>query len=303
MRFYDRLLTDTGWRQTLQRLAVDPASAWLDYLRRATVIVADNVAHYLYAVTDQEVWNVETDFPNLAPPFENFWLEHRFPSRGVSREFGAYRLPAAVQDMTVGVQVRGQPLADGWRAVGMVLVAERDVLDFVGVFEWQLDAGGQFTRDAHGQFNFWEGIPRHSPGGTHAANARLSDLLLTTEFAISLMHCQNVRLIGEMPPAGLSRKFKRRTGQPLTRYRVLDIGPMTTLLDQAGASTGEAGGLQRALHICRGHFKHYGGRGLFGKYPGMFWWPEHWRGTPAHGTVIKRYNVHPPQATPGHGAS
>ncbi len=59
-----------------------------DHLRSAAVIVADNVAEYLYAGTDQEQWDVTRDFPNLAPPFPTFWIETRRPSRIVSRERG-----------------------------------------------------------------------------------------------------------------------------------------------------------------------------------------------------------------------
>jgi hypothetical protein len=39
------------------------------------------VAEYLYAQTDQEVWDIETDFPCLAPPWPNFWMEFVRPSR------------------------------------------------------------------------------------------------------------------------------------------------------------------------------------------------------------------------------
>lgn len=43
------------------------------------IIVADNVAEYLYAGTDQEVWRLGSDFPGMAPPFEQFWIEYRRP--------------------------------------------------------------------------------------------------------------------------------------------------------------------------------------------------------------------------------
>jgi hypothetical protein len=46
---------------------------------------------------------------------------------------------------------------------------------------------------------------------------------------------------------------------------------MCKQLDAAGAK--DPGGLPRALHIMRGHFKDYReGRGLFGKVHGMWWW-------------------------------
>jgi hypothetical protein len=57
-------------------------------LTSAEIFVADNVAEYLYAGTDQEEWDLGKDFPNLAPPFPLFWIEHRRPSKIISREYG-----------------------------------------------------------------------------------------------------------------------------------------------------------------------------------------------------------------------
>ena len=68
-------------------------------LKETVIIVADNVAEYLYAGTDQEVWNLERDFPSLAPPFPRFFIEWRRPSKIVSCERGvtlAEGLPRAV---------------------------------------------------------------------------------------------------------------------------------------------------------------------------------------------------------------
>jgi hypothetical protein len=53
-------------------------------------------------------------------------------------------------------------------------------------------------------------------------------------------------------------------------------------------------GLKRALHICRGHFKDYTKRGLFGKIHGVFWWSEHLAGALQRGLVKKEYSVRPP---------
>jgi len=48
------------------------------------------------------------------------------------------------------------------------------------------------------------------------------------------------------------------------------------------------------LHITRGHFKDYrDGKGLFGKYQGLFWWDQHVRGDPDNGVVLKDYHVDP----------
>ena len=49
-------------------------------------------------------------------------------------------------------------------------------------------------------------------------------------------------------------------------------------------------GLQRALHICRGHFKDYrDGKGLFGKHKGLYWWDSTVKGNANNGEIKKDY--------------
>src|ERR1700686_4011885 len=57
--------------------------AW-EKLTQAAIIEASNVCEFFYAGSDQEVWTVSKDFPNLAPPFPIFWIEMHRPSRIVS---------------------------------------------------------------------------------------------------------------------------------------------------------------------------------------------------------------------------
>lgn len=49
-------------------------------ITKSQVIVADNVCEYLYAGTDQEVWDFTTDFPSCVPPFETCFVEMKRPS-------------------------------------------------------------------------------------------------------------------------------------------------------------------------------------------------------------------------------
>ena len=54
----------------------------------ATVIVIDNVAEYYYHGSDQENWDLKRDFPNVAPPYDQFWCEHRLIRQIHSAECG-----------------------------------------------------------------------------------------------------------------------------------------------------------------------------------------------------------------------
>lgn len=49
-------------------------------VRRAQVIVVDNVTEFFYAETTQEVFDLEKDFPDLTPPYPLFFMETVRPS-------------------------------------------------------------------------------------------------------------------------------------------------------------------------------------------------------------------------------
>ena len=70
----------------------------------------------------------------------------------------------------------------------------------------------------------------------------------------------------------------RRLLQPTEHYKTLVIEPLKAILRNEGRA--HEHGLQKAMHICRGHFADYTqGRGLFGKYHGKYWMPSTVRGT------------------------
>ena len=109
-------------------------------------------------------------------------------------------------------------------------------------------------------------------------------------FGVCMMHCKNTELRHTDPPAASVRKHRKRYGKALTTYKTLIIDPMKQVLTEARGSEVN-NGLQVAFHKCRGHFKTYQQRGLFGKLKGMYWWKEQNRGDIASGRVIKDYKV------------
>jgi hypothetical protein len=104
-------------------------------------------------------------------------------------------------------------------------------------------------------------------------------LVLPTILAMCFLNCRNVTTIENSIPQPLAKKYHARTGIWPTRYRTLVIEPMKEVLRREG-QIAEVG-LERALHICRGHFATYpeDGPGLFGKgIHGQVWIPQHLRG-------------------------
>lgn len=67
--------------------ADDPILQQLDRaFLTSEVFVSTNVTEYFFAGTDQEQWLLDRHFPNLAPPFNSFWIETKAPTH-ISSEF------------------------------------------------------------------------------------------------------------------------------------------------------------------------------------------------------------------------
>jgi hypothetical protein len=146
-----------------------------------------------------------------------------------------------------------------------------------------LDGGTQFV-----QWSVQYGECLTAEERWHLANLG-NVMLMPMWLALSFLHCKNVTLTNEDP---CHTRKPAKKGEPCRRlhYHVLNIKPMQEILRRDGQS--ETTGLKKALHICRGHFKDYRQRGLFGKYPGLYWWDTHIRGSGREGVVIKDYAVH-----------
>lgn len=124
-------------------------------------------------------------------------------------------------------------------------------------------------------------------------NAFARPFLKAALLAVSFMHCKNVKMVEHNPPPKASRKAQRKSGVPLTKYYTLQIDPMKQALRSEGNI--ESLGLQRALHICRGHFVTYTEeKPMFGKTAGTFWKEPHVRGNKRRGEVVKDYSIKPP---------
>jgi hypothetical protein len=107
-------------------------------------------------------------------------------------------------------------------------------------------------------------------------------------FAFSLMNCKNITLKVENAPPQEQRDRIKKTGFPLVTYRTIQVDQTLT----KKISYDPVNEANRAFHLCRGHFAHYSDdKPLFGKYVGDFWRPQHVRGKPDNGIIIKNYIV------------
>jgi hypothetical protein len=120
---------------------------------------------------------------------------------------------------------------------------------------------------------------------------RIHEEILGALLALCFAHCRNTEVRTEQLPRA-ARRAVEKLGRATFRHHVLDIGPTTRILHEEGQV--EHAGVARALHIARGHFRHYTEEHpMFGKYAGTFYIPLHTRGTRQAGVVSKDYAVQP----------
>jgi len=105
--------------------------------------------------------------------------------------------------------------------------------------------------------------------------------------ALNLLNCVNIGTVDNYPPDKLQKKRARNKNPPLYRYKTLILVPVGKRQKSL-----EAQGLwENALHITKGLFKYYPPPGLFGKYPGRFWFQPHVRGSKKKGVLHKHYDA------------
>lgn len=313
MRFLDEVISK-------RKLPVPPGMV---------VIKADEVARYMFEEMP-EVLDATKDFPNVAPPFPAMAVESLL--RGVSRDGRGGKVLAAVVPRRVvwlsqSVETKDSAIAeaavrsylsmlkrnespldgDETKFIAQIasrpprwissivtfdeLLFDREPLGTTATAMTMLCIGpdGSIQFDDHGRVMSVSSIhPAFQEAGIlQEAMTFFYPFFLT----LSFMHCKNVELKDIPNPPSFERRFVKWNGRPPIRYKELDILPMRKVLRSAAEA--HHTGIHQAMHICRGHFKDYRQRGLFGKFKDIFWWDQMVRGSETQGVIHKTYNVVP----------
>lgn len=293
------------------------AKTQLRALPSATVFDADNVASYIAERTESTGhWSFSA--PTMVPPFPLTWIEYgEWRSGWVgagARRWGVFVVADDVRtddrrDDIVGTWLRN--VEPEFVDAGPLEETPRWVVQFTAAIKWAwgqpafpvsgyravLGPDGQPAVFANGQpahqfYNFYDRTIHAAVPDDVAATDLGRDLMGGINpaiLAIAFMHCKNVTTRDHVPTRQ-ERRADERAGLPLLRYRTIEIDPMKEVLRAEGRV--DTVGLSRALHICRGHFAEYTEDApLFGKHTGLFWRPQHVRGTLERGRVVKDYRL------------
>lgn len=276
------------------------------------------VAKWWSEGTPQMEWDWREDFGSILPPWDYAWFEYSRPRRyndnGTVREYSDWR-PSQRTGATV-VSHDVDRLKDEWSTsewkwvmdieedVARALLHD-DVKYFVTYNVYESDRNGCFWLgerydflDEHG--NAVSDESRRSVSvvpdqrGKHRRVKAVGQNTIPILFAISLCHCNNITIWDDQVPEPVQKKRRKSGKNPGKTFKCLDIEPMKKQ-SRRESEEGESD-VERALHICRGHFKTYTEENpLFGKHTGTYWWPMHARGTQEAGEVEKSYRVDSPE--------
>ena len=277
-------------------------------LRSAQLVVADNVAEYyslqIIDYDKNDLTFAVTDFPNIVPPYATTFVEYKTSAR--SAAFKACEYAGCLVEMhnpsdfalssklrSDGVDVFATLLCKlflfyrhdqkAHEVVEFIIPVLKDGSLAIKSSERQIPITGRTLED--NKFLLDDNTGKHL--GFMAVEFLYSALL-----AFSFMHCKNVRMVDAEIKPKAARRYTEKTGKALVRYKVLEIDHLKEILRTEGKS--EETGLKQALHFCRNHFRSYGvdGKGLlFGKHAGIFFVPQHTRGSIEKGVVVKDYKV------------
>lgn len=270
--------------------------------KKCVLIKAQNVANYLLQENEKEVFELDKDFPNVAPPWENYMIQWKFPKYTYSKEKGRIDAPNLnVEFATIVNDICNKEAlhkfaktADfeyKWAVNTTHFVSINDKLFFVGVAPFFIDKNGTVIVKNVGQDSC---SIKMAPSGeipTESSMEMCNEARLVYLMTTSFCHCKNVDKIKNYLDAPLIKKRKSQNKFPIEKFYTLEINPNK---DVNKSINNESKGLwNNSLHICRGHFKTYTDKApLFGKYCGTVWVPMHLKGNATQGTVHKDYDIH-----------
>lgn len=240
-----------------------------------TVVRIDNVIQYFYQNMCNDMdynWSMVKDIPNFAPVFKDAWFEWKYPS-----EFNFHSLQRGA------VYLKYKKGIEQW--IYDIAVFFQTLDGVFGFKDWSVVVNLDGTLDK----DCLRGTDEYS----NNVLGVLKFQILFAGMATSFLHCKNVNRIENTPSEKLQRSRIRSMKPPLTKHYVLQVMPMRSGKRSNGKS-GTGDGV--SLHICRGHFKNYQeGKGLFGKYHGLYWWEDFVKGNKEIGEVKKQYSIKIPK--------
>lgn len=276
---------------TLMRQNIAPDQRTV--LSTATVLKADNVLALLESMGKPADMQMVRSLPQVVPPIHDLFVEFDIQQvGGVGWLLHAFDLSKDRDKNEFGISEAR------WMVRGYFFIGNNPKQPHMTA-SYYVNADGSLHRISDGDHAV-EYYLRPTKGSVYAKAWQENPYgawmyapvvsLNVALWAICFMHAKNAMIEEVAIPEKLNRAALKKYEQPLMRYHMLKIKPMTR------AHKDDAGGTHASpsLHIRRGHWRTYTeDRPLFGKVAGTFWFDQAIVGNEKRGVVMKDYEVEP----------
>lgn len=245
-------------------------------LKNMEIFVIDNVTEYVNENT-QKLLTID-DLPNIKPPFKSMFVETNSPKFILDEKSNK----------------TGWPWNYGLKWGYYVFYTETEKNIIIHIIEYSLYQKSKqrpnftytkkspswyikLTKNGKPQK---DGLYKNTRKGKKLKYEKLMPLL----YSLALMNCGNIEYI-ENSNTKIKNRDNKRKG---ICYKTLKVNPMAEATQTKSKNNA---GNKNPLHVCRGHFKDYRKKGLFGKYKGIYWWDSQVRGNAEIGEVKKDYEI------------
>jgi len=124
---------------------------------------------------------------------------------------------------------------------------------------------------------------------TESDEHQVAGASLVGVLALSMMNCKNIVTRTNHPSPKLNKARKKRGRKPLVEFKTIHVDPNTKTVKSSAAK--DSGDSPRK-HVAKGHLKDYrNGKGLFGKYKGIWYWGPQLRGEVMNGICLPNYTI------------
>jgi hypothetical protein len=282
-------------------------------LANAQCIEASNVARYFeetYVGEDKAGRNFWGDLKCMIPPFESFFIEWEKPTgMPFALRMGVLFIACKPDEAEarlreiIGENAHTTPkkIAEFQAKNPKWIYLTFDVVEFpnkdklhVSGLRSPYHLGCIAVSEEGAIVDFWYS---HASGAISKRESEIIGAASMPAFtALTMLNCDNIDTVPHEAPEPFQRSRTRAGKLPLVSYRTIQVN-----LEKTPRSIGaerlpevDEDGKVR-LHQKRGHLKDYRkGKGLFGKYKGLWYWGPTLAGSGEVGVVVSDYEVKAP---------
>jgi hypothetical protein len=276
----------------------------------ATCVEATNVARFFdnSYLGDGSFGSFWTDLKCLVPPHQRFFVEWEKPLIPGAKRMGMLfmacppELAEETARMIIGEGARSTPVKIAefrqnlrcrwiYLTLDFLEFAHKNDDEHISGLRGPFHIGAISIAEDGALLDFWMShASAHIPKNESMQVAGASLVGWTT---LAMMNCANIDTVAHDAPAAFQKARVKGGKRPLVAYHTVrvDLGKTPRAI---AAEDLPGDGTTPRRHKKRGHIKDYrGGKGLFGRYKGIWYWGPTLAGSEEEGVVVSDYEVRP----------